>query len=423
VTIRVDADRLRRDFDELAAIGATADGGVDRRALGGAHLEARAWFLSQATAAGLETVVDEAGNHSALLPGPPGAPTLLLGSHLDSVPNGGRYDGALGVLAALEVVRTARDARLELQVTLEAIDFTDEDGTLVGLLGSLALTGALDSALLASPRGGRDALEAGLVRAGLDEARLGDARRDHASLAGYLELHVEQGPVLERAGAQIGVVTSIFGSRSFELAFTGDAAHAGTTPFDARRDAGLGAAAFVTRVRETTADEFPGCVATVGRLELQPGAFNVVPGRATLALEFRGDSNDVLDALEERLLADARSVASAHALELEVCAVGRWEPTPLDGEMRRAIAEAAAELGLSALELPSGAGHDAQALAHITPTGMIFVRSAGGVSHQPAEHTPWEDCVAGANVLLHAALTRATQAPRALRRSREARRP
>src|SRR5262249_61528701 len=144
--------------------------------------------------------------------------------------------------------------------------------------------------------------------------------------------------------------------RSRELAFTGAAAHAGTTPFDARRDAGLGAAAFVTRVRETTAGEFPGCVATVGRLELQPGAFNVVPGRATLALEFRGESNDMLDALEERLLADARAVASAHALELETRAVGRWDPTPLAGDIRPAIPAPAPESGLPAPQLPAGAG-------------------------------------------------------------------
>ena len=402
--IRVDAERLRRDFDALAAIGSTLADGVERIALTPAHLEARAWFLHRAADAGLDTSVDAAGNHSAILRGAPGAQTLLLGSHLDTVPNGGRYDGALGVVAALEVLRAVQEARLELPVTLEAIDFTDEEGALVGLLGSFAVAGTLDARMLAAPRGGREALVAGLARAGLDEARLADARREPGSLMGYLELHIEQGPVLEQAGFQIGVVAAIVGSRSFELAFDGTASHAGTTPMHARRDAGLGAATYVERVYETVTGEFAGCVATVGRIELEPGAFNVVPGRARVSLEFRAGSNDELERLEQRLLDEAGAVAREHSLGLDVRPVGRWQPTPLDATVRVAIAGAAGRLGLSTLELPSGAGHDAQALAQVTPSGMIFVPSTGGLSHQPREHTPWEDCVNGANVLLHAAL-------------------
>jgi beta-ureidopropionase / N-carbamoyl-L-amino-acid hydrolase len=405
VTIRVDPDRLRRDFDALAAIGATADGGVDRIALSPAHLEARAWFLQRAADAGLATAVDAAGNHSAVLHGPSAdAPKLLLGSHLDSVPNGGRYDGALGVVAALEVLRVVKEEGLELPYALEAIDFTDEEGTLVGLLGSRALAGDLDREALTAPRGGRAALLAALARAGLDEMHLADARRGPGSTAGYLELHIEQGPLLERARAQIGIVTAIVGSRSFELVFEGVAAHAGTTPMDARRDAAFGAAAFTASVRGTVADVSPGAVATVGRIELEPGVFNVVPGRARVALEFRASSSTELDRLEERLLDGAAAVAAGAGLRLEVEPVGRWEPTPLDASARRAITAAAAGLGLNAIELPSGAGHDAQALAAIAPAGMIFVPSAHGISHQPQEHTPWGDCVNGANVLLHAAL-------------------
>src|SRR5206468_2316467 len=228
---------------------------------------------------------------------------------------------------------------------------------------------------------------------GLDEARLADARREPGSLMGYLELHIEQGPVLEQAGVQIGVVAAIVGSRSFELAFDGTASHAGTTPMHARRDAGLGAATYVERVYETVTGEFAGCVATVGRIELEPGAFNVVPGRARVSLEFRAGSNDELERLEQRLLDEAGAVAREHSLGLDVRPVGRWQPTPLDATVRVAIAGAAGRLGLSTLELPSGAGHDAQALAQVTPSGMIFVPSTGGLSHQPREHTPWEDCV------------------------------
>ena len=405
MTLRVDADRLLRDFDALAAIGGTADGGVERLALTPAHLEARAWFLRRAAEAGLETSIDAAGNHSAILRGPsPAAPTLLLGSHLDSVRNGGRYDGALGVVAALEVLRVVKEQRLELPFSLEAIDFTDEEGTLVGLLGSLAVVGALDAGALAAPRGGREALVAGLARAGLDEGGLAGARRDPRAIAAYLELHIEQGPVLERTGVQIGIVTTIVGSRSFELVFGGVAAHAGTTPMHARRDAGLGAATFIERAHATVTNDFPGCVATVGRIELEPGDFNVVPGRARIALEFRAASTPELDRLERRLLDEAHAVADRHGLELHSQQVGGWEPTPLDSSVRATIAAAAGPLGLSTLELASGAGHDAQALAQVTRAGMIFVPSRGGVSHQPGELTRWEDCVNGANVLLHAAL-------------------
>ena len=412
MTIHVDPDRLRDDFDALAAIGATADGGIERLALTPAHLEARAWFLRRASEAGLETVVDAAGNHSAILPSTaPDAPTLLLGSHLDSVPRGGRFDGALGVLAALEVLRVVQAERLELPVALEAIDFSDEEGTLVGLLGSLAAAGALDADMLAAPRGGRKALLAALARAGLDEARLIDARRDPRTLAGYLELHIEQGPVLEQAGVQIGVVTAIVGSRSLELVFEGASAHAGTTPMAARRDAGLGAARFVDRVHETVSSGFPGTVATVGSIELEPGAFNVVPGRARVLLEFRAGTAAELDRLEQRLLDEARSVAAAQRLELQARPVGRWEPTALDPSVRAVIAAAAASLGLSTQELASGAGHDAQALAQVTRAGMIFVPSVGGVSHQPGELTPWQDCVNGADVLLQSALGLALGAP------------
>jgi N-carbamoyl-L-amino-acid hydrolase len=402
---RVDEHRFRADFDALAAIGATPAGGVSRPTFGDAHLAARAWFLERAAAAGLETRVDEAGNHSAMLRSSvPDAPTLLLGSHLDSVPDGGRFDGALGVVAALETVLSVGDAGLELPVTLEAIDFTDEEGTLVGLLGSWALAGALSQEVLRAPRGGRETLLAGLARAGLDEARLGAARRDPASLAGYLELHIEQGPVLEREGVDIGVVSAIVGSRSFRIAFTGASGHAGTTPMECRRDAGVGAAAFVVGMQELVAREFPGCVATVGKLELEPGAFNVIPGRARLALEFRSGDAARLDAMEEALVAFVERVAAEHRLELEVEPAGDWEPTPLDDGVRAAIARAAGSLGLSRRELPSGAGHDAQALATVTRSGMLFVPSRGGVSHQPREHTDWRDCVNGANVLLNAAL-------------------
>jgi beta-ureidopropionase / N-carbamoyl-L-amino-acid hydrolase len=405
---QIDAARFRADFDALGAIGRTPRGGVHRPTFSESHLAARAWFLDRAAAAGLETHVDAAGNHSALLRTHSGeAPTLLLGSHLDTVPNGGRYDGALGVLAALEVLRATHDAHVSLPYTLEAIDFTDEEGTLVGLLGSRALTGALTPGTLMGPRGGRDALLAGLARAGLTETELADARRDPGTIAGYLELHIEQGPVLEREGIDIGIVSVIVGSRSFNLTFKGTAGHAGTTPMDTRRDAGLAAARFVVDVHETVVRDFPNCVATVGRVMLEPGAFNVIAGEAQVALEFRSADTSELDALEKALVLVARQTET-HGLAVEIEPVGCWEPVPLDTRVRTAIAQVAGVLGLSTVELPSGAGHDAQALAHVTPSGMILVPSVDGLSHQPAEHTAWADCLNGANVLLGATLELAT---------------
>ncbi|MEO5632858.1 M20 family metallo-hydrolase [Gaiella sp.] len=401
--IRVDADRLRADFDALASFGGTPEGGIRRTTFSAAHLDARAWFLDRARAAGLEASVDSAANHSAILPSRvPGAKTLLLGSHLDSVREAGRYDGALGVLCALEVVRAVQDAKLALPVALEAIDFTDEEGTLVGTLGSWALAGQLTAEHLDAPRGGRDLLVAEFERMGLTERGILAAGRDPTTLVGLLELHIEQGPVLERAGVEIGIVTAISGSSSFHVQFEGEARHAGTTPMDARRDASLGAAAFVLGVRETTTRLFPGCVATVGDIAIEPGSFNVVPRGARLLMECRSPDAAELSTLEAALGDLARREAAAFGLGVTVERVGRWEPTPTDPRFRTALFDAATALGLSAMEVPSGAGHDAQAVAPITPIGMVFVPSVGGVSHDPSEYTSWEDCVNGANVLLGA---------------------
>ena len=412
MVLRVDSDRMRADFEALAEIGSVPDGGIERTTFSDAHLAARAWFHDRARDAGLETRVDSAANHSAVLPArDPGARTLLIGSHLDSVRRGGRYDGALGVISALEVVRVAKDADLDLPVALEAIDFTDEEGTLVGTLGSCALAGQLSPELLAAPRGGREILVTELERMGLNEAGMRAARRDPVTLAGYLELHIEQGPVLERAGTKIGIVTGITGASSFRVVFDGDARHAGTTPMDARRDAAVGAAAFVLGVRETVTRAFHGCVATVGDIATEPGSFNVVPGRAKLRLECRSLDAAELDALEQALIGRAHEVAEEFGLDVTVERVGRWEPSPTDTSVRAAFATAAVALGLSTLELPSGAGHDAQPLAAITPSGMVFVPSVGGISHDPSEHTAWEDCVNGANVLLGAAVQLAHAVP------------
>lgn len=403
--LTINVDRFHDDLAALNVIGWAAERGLQRTAFSDAHSAARAWFIGRAQAAGLRTATDSAANHSAVLDAPePRAQTLLLGSHLDSVPDGGRFDGALGVLCALEVLRTVKDAELGLPLSLEAIDFTDEEGTLVGTLGSWALSGELSPEMLATPRAGRDRLLSELHRVSLSEAGLFAARRDPGTLAGYLELHIEQGPVLERAGVEIGIVTGIRGNASFEVVFEGAARHAGTTPMEARQDALLGACAFVVDVHETIARDFPDCVANVGDIQVLPGAFNVVPSSAALKLECRSMQAAELDLLAGALIELARRHASRSGLSVEIEAVGRWDPVPTDERVRRAFADAARRLELSAIELPSGAGHDAQVLAKVIPSGMVFVPSVNGISHHRDEYTGLQDCVNGANVLLAATI-------------------
>jgi N-carbamoyl-L-amino-acid hydrolase len=408
-SLRINPQRLQADFDALAQIGSTGDGGVHRPSLSDAHLAARAWFKEAIQAAGLEFSQDGAGNHSAILHcAAPGAKTLLLGSHLDSVPNGGRFDGALGVLAALECLRTVKEAGLSLAANLEAIDFTDEEGTLVGLLGSAALAGKLTQEELHNPRGGREALLTGLARAGLSEDGLLNAQRDPTALAGYLELHIEQGPRLLKAGAAIGVVTTIVGIASYHLAFTGRADHAGTTPVADRLDAAQGASAFTLAVCQIVLDEFPDCVANVGSMRFSPGAFNIVPSRVDLSLEFRAPDSSHFKRLEASLLERARMEAERFNLGLEIEFLGRHQPAPMSQTIQDAIRDAARGLALESLPLASGAGHDAQSLADICPVGMLFIPSIEGASHSPREYSLWQDCINGANVLLQAALRLAT---------------
>jgi N-carbamoyl-L-amino-acid hydrolase len=295
------------------------------------------------------------------------------------------------------------EAGVSLPVHLEAIDFTDEEGTLVGELGSGALAGVLPAEALRSPRAGREALEEGLARAGLTEAGILGARRDPSSLAGYLELHIEQGARLIEAGVDIGVVTGIVGIGSAWLTFTGRADHAGTTPMPARRDAAQGASAFTLATREIV-DRFPDCTVNVGEMRFQPGAFNIVPARATLGLEYRAPDPAGMGRLEGALLARAEQEAARFGLGLEVERLSPVHPAAMSETMQGACGAAAESLGLAYRPLVSFAGHDGQALAAVCPAGMIFVPSVGGASHSAREFTRWEDCVNGANVLLGAAL-------------------
>ena len=402
--LRINSDRLLATFNELAAIGATEAGGVHRPTFSEAHIAAREWFRQQVERSGLLFHRDGAGNHSAILGDEGREKTILIGSHLDSVPDGGRFDGALGVVAALEVLMTLRENGIRPRVRLEAIDFTDEEGTLVGFLGSAALAGHLDLQLLQKPRGGRENLLAGMKRAGLTEAGILSAARPRDSLAGYLELHIEQGKRLERAGIDIGVVSTIVGIASYRLSFIGRADHAGSTTMHDRLDASLGASAFTLSARERVMKDFPHCVVNVGAMEFKPGAFNIVPAQVDVSLEFRSAGEQEFNRLDSALLALARSEAKRFGLELRADFLGRHAPTPMSDSVQQAFIDSSEALGLTHTSLVSGAGHDGQSLAEICPVGMIFVPSVNGTSHSPHEFTKWEDCVNGANVLLQAAL-------------------
>jgi hydantoinase/carbamoylase family amidase len=399
--IQINRSRFLDSLEQQAQIGATPDGGLSRLTLSDADREIRAWFEVQIRASGLDYRMDGAGNQSGVLRSSnPHAKTLLIGSHLDSVRNGGRFDGALGVMVGLEVVRSIQDAQLDLPFHLEVINFTDEEGTLRGLLGSTAFVGKLTEDDLRRVRGGQDALEAALSSIGLSPETVLTARRDPESLLGYLEVHIEQGTRLEDARIDIGAVTSIVGVRSFWLTFTGEAAHAGTKPMAARRDALWGTTAFVHQARERIMQDYHPGVVNFGNISLEPGAFNIVPREVRLALEFRHGDLEQLDAMQTTLLEIAEGCASEYGLALIVQPVDDCPPAPMAEHLIQTVERGAETCGLSHTRLMSFAGHDAQSMARVTPSVMFFVPSVGGISHNPLEYTSPDDCVHAAEVML-----------------------
>ena len=407
--LTINEHRFRAHFEALTRIGATDDGGLHRPTFSDAHLDARRGFRELIEAAGFEDRVDGAGNHSAFFScGVPEARTLLFGSHLDSVPHGGRFDGALGVATAFEALQTIRDAGVPLAVHLEVIDFTDEEGSWVALMGSRALAGVLRPHDLDNPRDRGDAFQEALARAGLTTDGILAAARPPETLAGYLEIHIEQGTRLEASQTNVGIVTEMVGIWMYHVTFTGRADHAGTTSMHDRLDAGQGAAAFTLAVRRVAMADFPACVANVGQMAVTPGAFNIVPETVVVHLELRGSETEVVERLEAALADEAARAAEAFGLQVDFQFLEAVYPTPMDERMQRALEDGAERLGLSHRRLPSLAGHDAQSMARICPAGMLFVPSVGGFSHSSREFTAWQDCVNGANTLLHAVLHLAT---------------
>lgn len=401
--LRIDESRLLSDIAELAKIGATADGGVSRQALTAADIAGRQWFQRKVAEAGLNYAMDGAGNQSAILfSDPPSEKRILAGSHLDSVPNGGRYDGALGVLAALEALRTLQDNGFAPPVTLEAINFTDEESAIIGLMGSQAVVGQLSAEDFERSRVDSAELTRRFEAVGITRQSMLAATRD--DVLAWVELHIEQGTRLEDSGIDIGVVNAVVGIRSIHVTFRGEAAHAGTKPMDLRRDALWGAATFVLRAREMVMAKYSPGVCNVGMIDAKPGAFNIVPAEVYCALEFRHGTEAEMDQMEADLIRLLNECADEFGLCVSHEATPPVIPATMSEPVMRAIECGADSLGLSHERMLSFAGHDTQNLAKIAPAAMFFVPSVNGISHNPNEFTRDRDCVKGANLMLHALL-------------------
>ena len=384
---------LRADLEAAARIGADERGGVSRFAWTRELGQANAWLMERLAELGLATDLDPAGNVLGRWESGEGK-AVLLGSHLDTVPNGGRFDGALGVLAALDVVRRLRADGVEPRRPLWVASFNDEEGGRfqTGMLGSRAFCGECDLA-----DWGRRGIPEAMAEAGHDFARLTEARGVD-EVGAYLELHIEQGNLLERAGVDLGVVTAITGMLGFRARFLGEANHAGTTPMELRRDALAGAARAVLALR----DEARGrddMSANVGVISAEPGGFNVVPGAAELTIDVRSPTPEGYARLEPVVRGALERIAADERLGLGLRETHRKTPVALDPGLQDALEAAAREEGATTLRMASGAGHDAMVLAHHVPAAMLFVPSRGGVSHSPDEFTAPEACELGARVL------------------------
>ncbi len=400
--LRVDGERLNGRLAELARFGANDAGGLDRVAFSDADVEARAWVSELMRGAGLDVSVDVAGNLWGRRPGTdPGLAPLVLGSHIDSVPNGGNYDGQVGSMGAVEVAWTLADAGYATRHPVHFVVFPNEEG---GKTGSRALAGEVLPAELDIVTASGFTIGEGLARIGGTPERLGEAARGAGSIAGFLELHVEQGAELDRRDLDIGVVQGIVGIERWNVSVAGEANHAGTTPMAERHDAMVAAARFVDMVY-TTVRSWPGTqVATVGRLEAEPGVPNVIPGKVTLSLEVRDLSMDKIEEVFRQLEGRATEIGREMGTSFSFARFYVSEAAPTAPRIQDLVDASARGLGLSTLRMPSGAGHDAQSMAHLGPVGMIFVPSIGGISHAPAERTEPTDVTNGADVLLHTLL-------------------
>lgn len=406
-TLRINGDRLWQSLMELARIGATAKGGVCRLALSDLDRQARELVTRWGQEAGLTITVDRIGNTFMRRAGRDDRlPPVMAGSHIDTQPTGGKFDGNYGVLAALEVVRTLNDLGMQTEAPIEVAFWTNEEGSrfVPVMMGSGVFAGAfsLEHAYAATD------VEGHTVRSELERIGcLGTETPGQHPVGAYFEAHIEQGPVLEEHGKTIGVVQGVLGIRWFDCTVSGMEAHAGPTPMGLRRDAMQGAARIMQEVVASAVRHGPHGRGTVGMVQVHPNSRNVIPGRVTFSIDLRNASGELVDLMAEEVRAFADAVARENGLSVQLDLVSSYPAQAFDTHCQETIDQAAAKLGYSRMPVISGAGHDAVYMARLAPTGMIFIPCKDGISHNEIEDALPEHVAAGCNVLLHAMVERA----------------
>lgn len=397
LTLAVNGSRLNRSISQLAQIGKLPGGGVSRVAFTSSDLLARQLVESWMVEAGMTVRIDAAGNIIGHYPGKREGAALATGSHIDTVPVGGHYDGVLGVLAGIEVVRVLHENNLYLEHPIETIVFTDEECTVIGCK---AMAGNTVSDAEYYQRSDGTSIETCLAQIGGDWSKIAEAKRHPQEIAAFVELHVEQGGVLENTGDEIGIVQGIVGQYRYAVTVTGRPNHAGSTPMHARKDALVAAAQMVLAVNKLGVETPGEQVATVGYLNVSPNATNIVPGKVDFKIDLRDISQTHLAELLVKMKQEFAAIAAATKTEVEMTEMLHVFPTLAAPKIQNAIAEVCRELSLSSTHLISRAGHDAQEIGRFADMGMIFVASRGGISHAEDEYTSPEQCTQGANVLL-----------------------
>ena len=398
----INESRINQTLQELGHLGESPEG-MDRVAYSPEDIAGRDYTIKLMQEAGLETRIDAAGNIIGRRAGSDNnLPAIALGSHTDTVPKGGKYDGALGVMGAIEVIRTLEEQGHRTRHPLEVIDFTNEEGTRFHrwLVGSRSMSGLLEQEDLDALDDDGLSLGPCIADIGGDLSRIGEAVRSPGELAAYFELHIEQGPYLHQSGNPIGVVTGITGRAVFEVEIEGKANHAGTTPMSTRRDALVSASKLVLNIQKMAAEQEICRVSTVGSIKAIPNAVNVIPGHASIGLEFRDTDMEALAAAEQELRRITDQAAVDDIVDIDVIRHRFTSAVPITADMQALVAEAAENCGMAWEPLASGAGHDAQAVANIAPVAMIFVPSIDGISHAIEEYSTPQDCANGAQVLL-----------------------
>ncbi|TRY27543.1 Zn-dependent hydrolase [Brevibacillus sp. LEMMJ03] len=408
----INAERLWDRLMRLSAVGRQESGGVTRLSFTPEERAAKDLVRGFMEEAGLSVREDEAGNLIGRKEGRnPQAPVVLVGSHLDSVFNGGNFDGPLGVLAGVEVLQTMNEQGVATEHPIEVIAFTDEEGARFsyGMIGSRAIAGSLKREELEHRDKDGVSIAEAMRASGLDPDAVGKAARPKGSVKAYVELHIEQGKVLESRGLSVGVVSGVAGPLWLKFVLEGEAGHAGATPMALRRDP-LAAAAEIMLVIEREARKAGTAVGTVGQVTVSPGGVNIIPGRVEFSLDLRDVDKAVRDRVEQEIVRQAEAICRERGVRLGVELLQRIPPVVCSAEIQAAALAACEALGLETITLPSGAGHDCMQLTELCPVGMIFVRSRDGISHNPAEYTSKEDCADGANVLYRTVLSLAESA-------------